>query len=83
MIEGFDAVAQSAIKEILCLQCTNTLQAMCDKYRLPFVENFHSEQLAQCYEVLCTRTHNNFKIIFLFYDVRLMPTLLNNETPKH
>ncbi|XP_068753563.1 uncharacterized protein [Montipora capricornis] len=26
-------------------------EAMCDKYRLPFVENFHSEQLAQCYEI--------------------------------
>ena len=27
-------------------------QAMCDKYRLPFVENFHKEPLAQHYEVL-------------------------------
>ena len=27
-------------------------QAMCDKYRLPFVEKFHEEPLAQHYEVL-------------------------------
>lgn len=27
-------------------------QAMCDKYRLPFVDKFHEEPLAQHYEVL-------------------------------
>lgn len=28
-----------------------TLQVMCDKYRLPFMEHFHAEPMAQHYEV--------------------------------